>query len=41
MSDAKQMDVLMNEQRTFPPSKDFSARAHIQSMAEYEKLYKR
>jgi len=23
------------------PSKDFSARAHIQSMAEYEKLYKR
>jgi acetyl-CoA synthetase len=41
MSDAKQMEVLMDEKRTFPPSKEFSAKAHIKSMAEYEKLYKR
>ena len=41
MADAKQMDVLMNEKRTFAPSKEFSAKAHIKSMAEYEKLYKR
>jgi acetyl-CoA synthetase len=41
MSDAKKIDVLMEEKRTFPPSKDFSGRAHIGSMAEYEKLYKR
>jgi len=41
MSDAKQMDVLMDEKRTFSPSKEFSAKAHIKSMAEYETLYKR
>ncbi|MDP2157070.1 MAG: acetate--CoA ligase [Nitrospirota bacterium] len=41
MSDAKQMEVLSNEKRTFPPSKEFSAKAHIKSMAEYETLYKR
>ncbi len=41
MSDIKQMEVLMDEKRTFPPSKDFSAKAHIKSMAEYEALYKR
>ncbi|MBI5632044.1 MAG: acetate--CoA ligase [Nitrospirae bacterium] len=41
MSDAKQMEVLMEEKRTFSPSKEFSARAHIKSMAEYETLYKR
>ena len=33
--------VLMEENRTFPPSKEFSAKAHIKSMADYEKLYKR
>jgi len=41
MSDAKQMEVLSDERRTFPPSKEFSAKAHIKSMAEYETLYKR
>ncbi|MBI5100397.1 MAG: acetate--CoA ligase [Nitrospirae bacterium] len=41
MSDVKQMEVLMDEKRTFPPSKEFSAKAHIKSLAEYEALYKR
>ncbi|MGC2062719.1 MAG: acetate--CoA ligase [Thermodesulfovibrionales bacterium] len=41
MSEAKQMEVLMDEKRTFPPSKELSAKAHIKSMAEYEALYKR
>jgi acetyl-CoA synthetase len=35
------IDVLMAENRTFPPSKGFSDKAHIRSMAEYEKLYKK
>jgi acetyl-CoA synthetase len=35
------ISVLMEEQRTFPPSKEFSSKAHIGSMQEYEKLYKR
>jgi acetyl-CoA synthetase len=35
------IDVLMAEKRTFPPSKDFSGRAHIKSLADYEALYKR
>jgi acetyl-CoA synthetase len=34
-------DVLSAEKRTFPPSKEFSAKANIKSMQEYEKLYKR
>jgi len=34
------IDVLMAEKRTFPPSKEFSQRAHIKSMEEYERLYK-
>ncbi len=33
--------VLSTEKRTFPPSKEFSAKAHIKSMKEYEQLYKR
>jgi len=37
----KSIDVLMAEKRTFPPSKDFSEKAHIKSFDEYEKLYKR
>jgi acetyl-CoA synthetase len=41
MSDVKQMEVLMDEKRTFPPSKEFSAKAHIKSLAEYEAMYKR
>jgi acetyl-CoA synthetase len=35
------IDVLMAEKRTFPPAKEFSEKAHIKSMAEYEKLYKK
>ncbi|MDP2276613.1 MAG: acetate--CoA ligase, partial [Nitrospirota bacterium] len=41
MSDAKGIEVLMAENRTFPPSKEFSKKAHIKSMKEYEELYKR
>jgi acetyl-CoA synthetase len=35
------IEVLMAEKRTFPPSREFSQRAHIKSMEEYEKIYKR
>ncbi|MBU0756517.1 MAG: acetate--CoA ligase [Nanoarchaeota archaeon] len=31
---------MMDEQRRFPPSADFSAKAHVKSMAEYEAMYK-
>ena len=31
----------MAEKRTFPPAKEFSEKAHVKSMAEYEKLYKK
>jgi acetyl-CoA synthetase len=41
MSEAKNIEVLMAEKRTFPPSSEFSKRAHIKSMEEYEKIYKR
>ncbi|MBE0426632.1 MAG: acetate--CoA ligase [Nitrospirae bacterium] len=34
------IDVLLKEKRTFPPSKEFSEKAHIKSMEEYEMLYK-
>ncbi len=34
------IDVLLAEKRAFPPSKEFSERAHIKSIEEYEKLYK-
>ncbi len=37
---AEKIDVLMAEKRTFPPSKEFSQKAHIKSMEEYERLYK-
>ena len=36
---AEKIDVLMEEKRTFPPTPEFSAAAHIKSLAEYEKLY--
>ena len=35
------IDVLMEEKRTFPPSTEFSKKAHIKSIKEYEKIYKR
>ncbi len=34
------IEVLSTERRTFPPSKEFSKRAHIKSMKEYERIYK-
>ncbi len=37
----KNIEVLMAENRTFPPAKEFSARAHISSFAEYEEIYRR
>ncbi|MGE5300422.1 MAG: acetate--CoA ligase [Acidobacteriota bacterium] len=41
MSEVKNIEVLMAEKRTFPPSEEFSRKAHIKSMEEYEKIYKR
>ncbi|MDA8432661.1 MAG: acetate--CoA ligase [Nitrospiraceae bacterium] len=41
MSESKNIEVLMAEKRTFPPSSEFSKKAHIKSMEEYEKIYKR
>lgn len=41
MTDGKKIEVLMTEGRTFPPSKALSGKAHIKSMDEYEKIYKR
>ncbi|MEK6582673.1 MAG: acetate--CoA ligase [Nitrospirota bacterium] len=41
MAVAKKIDVLMQEKRHFPPSKEFSKRSHIKSLEEYEKIYKR
>ncbi len=37
----KNIEVLMAENRTFPPSKEFSEKAHIKTFADYEKLYQR
>ncbi|MGC1404167.1 MAG: acetate--CoA ligase [Thermodesulfobacteriota bacterium] len=34
------IQVLSSEERVFPPPKEFSAGAHIKSMAEYERIYK-
>jgi acetyl-CoA synthetase len=33
------IDVLMAEKRTFPPSNDFSEKAHVKTLADYEALY--
>jgi acetyl-CoA synthetase len=30
---------MLQEERVFPPRKDFAARAHIKSLAQYRKLY--
>src|SRR5512136_1279884 len=40
MAEKKGIEVLSTEKRTFPPSKAFSEKAHVKSMAEYEKMYK-
>jgi len=41
MSDAKKIDVLMEEKRTFAPSKEFSSKALIKSFDEYETMYRK
>ncbi|MBI4377604.1 MAG: acetate--CoA ligase [Nitrospinae bacterium] len=35
------IDVLMHEKRIFPPSREISEKAHIKSMEEYKRIYKR
>ncbi len=35
------ISVLMEEKRTFPPSREFSEKAYITSMKEYEEVYKK
>ncbi len=35
------IESVLNEQRKFPPAPEFSRRAHIKSLAEYEALYRR
>ncbi len=37
----KGISVLLEEQRSFPPSEEFSRKAHIKNMAEYEAIYRR
>ncbi len=41
MSRNEKIDVLMDEERRFPPSLRFSKKAHIDSLAKYEEIYKR
>jgi acetyl-CoA synthetase len=40
MSEKESIQVLMSEQRAFPPSKEMREKAHIGSIEEYEKMYK-
>ena len=40
MSSPTAIDSILNEQRIFEPSEGFRSRAHIQSLAEYKRLYK-
>ncbi|MBA3071817.1 MAG: acetate--CoA ligase [Nitrospirae bacterium] len=40
MEEAKKIEILMAEKRTFPPPKEFQERAYVKSAEEYEKLYK-
>jgi acetyl-CoA synthetase len=37
----KTITSMMEEKRTFPPSKEFSSKAHIKSLEEYKKLYEK
>ena len=37
----KTITSMMEEKRIFPPSKEFSAKAHIKSFDEYKKMYER
>src|SRR5882724_1674587 len=35
------LDSLLREDRVFPPPAEFAARAHVRSLEEYERMYKR
>ncbi|HEV2279533.1 MAG TPA: acetate--CoA ligase [Acidobacteriaceae bacterium] len=35
------LESILREHRVFPPPEDFSRKAHIQSMAQYEEMYRR
>ena len=37
----KTITSMMEEKRVFPPTKEFSSKAHIKSLAEYKKIYER
>ncbi|HLY40913.1 MAG TPA: acetate--CoA ligase [Terracidiphilus sp.] len=37
---SQDLDSILRENRVFPPPQEFSRRAHIKSLEEYEKLYK-
>ncbi|HEX7371437.1 MAG TPA: acetate--CoA ligase, partial [Thermodesulfobacteriota bacterium] len=37
----KTITSMMEEKRSFPPSKEFSSKAHIKSLEEYKKLYEK
>ena len=39
MGDEKTITSMMDEKRKFPPTKEFSQKAHIKSMEEYKKVY--
>jgi acetyl-CoA synthetase len=39
MSQQETIDVLLREQRKFPPPDNFRSKAHIREMEEYERLY--
>jgi acetyl-CoA synthetase len=37
----KTITSMMEEKRSFPPSKEFSSKAHVKSLEEYKKMYER
>jgi len=39
--ESKAIDSLMSEGRTFPPSPEFSAKAHVKSFDQYQEMYER
>jgi acetyl-CoA synthetase len=41
MAEKESIQVLMSEQRTFPPPPEMSKKAHINSMQMYEEMYKK
>jgi len=41
MSSSESIESRLSEARTFPPPADFAAQAHIRSLDEYERLYRR